>query len=141
MPQTIVHTVVFKNTSAKNLYNLYMDEKKHSQVTGAPARISDKEGSSYSVHNGHITGKNLRLMKNKLIVQSWRGQDWKSTDLDSTFIISLQPKGKNVVLQAIHANIPDKHVKSINKGWYEYYWEPWKKNLARKPILRSSSMK
>jgi activator of HSP90 ATPase len=140
MPQTLVQTVIFKNAAAKDVYNLYMDEKKHSQATGAPARISQKEGSTFAAHNGYITGKNLRLVKNKLIVQSWRGQDWKSSDLDSTFVISLQQKGKNVELQAIHANIPDKHAKGIDKGWHEFYWEPWKKFLAGKPILRSKSM-
>jgi activator of HSP90 ATPase len=140
MPKTIIQTVVFKNTNAKDVYNLYMDEKKHSQVTRAPARISQKEGSTYSVHNDYITGKNLRLVKNKLIVQSWRAQDWKSSDLDSTFVISLQQKGKNVELQAIHANIPDKHVKGIDKGWHDHYWEPWKRFLAGKPLLKPPSM-
>jgi hypothetical protein len=52
----------------------------------------------------------------------------------------LQPKGKNVELQAIHANIPDKHVKGIDKGWHKHYWGPWKKFLAGKPILKSPSM-
>jgi activator of HSP90 ATPase len=140
MPQTIVQTVVFKNAAAKDVYSLYMDEKKHSKATGAPAKISQKEGSPYSVHNGYITGKNLRLVKNKLIVQTWRAQDWDKNDSDSTFIISLQPKGKNVELQAIHANIPDKHVKGIDKGWHMHYWGPWKKFLAGKPILKSPSM-
>jgi len=140
MPKTIVQTVVFKKTSAKDVYSLYMDEKKHSQATGAPAKISHKEGSTFSAYNGFITGRNLRLVKNKLIVQSWRGKDWKNSDLDSTFIISLQQTGKNVELQAVHANIPDKHAKGIDKGWYEFYWEPWKKFLAGKPIVKSSSM-
>jgi activator of HSP90 ATPase len=117
-----------------------MDEKKHSQATGDPAKITAKVGSTFSAGNGYITGKNLHLVKNKLIVQTWRARDWKSSDLDSTFIISLQPKGKDVLLQAVHANIPDKHVKGIDKGWHEYYWEPWKKYLAGKPVLRSPSM-
>jgi activator of HSP90 ATPase len=140
MPKTIVQTVVFKNATTKDVYDLYMDEKKHSQATGDPAKITAKVGSTFSAGNGYITGKNLHLVKNKLIVQTWRARDWKSSDLDSTFIISLQPKGKDVLLQAVHANIPDKHVKGIDKGWHEYYWEPWKKYLAGKPVLRSPSM-
>lgn len=140
MPRTIVQEVVFKNTTTKDLYDLYMNAKKHSAATGAPAKISAKEGSSFSVHNGYITGKNLQLLKNKLIVQTWRAKDWKKEDIDSTFIIALQTKGKDVVLQAVHANVPDNQAKGIDKGWHDFYWEPWKKYLDGKPILKSPAM-
>lgn len=140
MPKTIVQKVVFKNTTPKDLYDLYMNAKKHSAATGAPAKISAKEGGTYSAHNGYITGKNLHLVKDRLIVQTWRAQGWNTDDIDSIFIISLEPKGKNVVLHAIHANLPDKHAESINKGWHNHYWEPWKKYLAGKPIAKSPEM-
>jgi activator of HSP90 ATPase len=84
-------------------------------ATAAPARMSRKVGGKYSVYNGYITGKNLHLVKDKLIVQTWRGQDWEESDLDSTFILSIEQKGKDVVLQVVHANVPDKQVKSIDK--------------------------
>jgi activator of HSP90 ATPase len=140
MSKTIVQEVVFKNTTPKALYDLYMDAKKHSAATGSPAKISGKVGGSFSAHNGYITGKNLQLLKNKLIVQTWRAQDWNKDDLDSTFIIALKPKGNDVVLQAVHANVPDEQAKGIDKGWHEFYWEPWKKYLAGKPILKSDEM-
>ena len=52
MPKTLVQKVVFKNATVKDLYDLYMDAKKHSLTTGAPAQISAKEGSTYSAHDG-----------------------------------------------------------------------------------------
>jgi activator of HSP90 ATPase len=140
MPKTIVQKVVFKNTTPKDLYDLYMNEKKHSIATGAPAKISAKEGAAYSAHGGYITGKNLQLVKDRLIVQTWRAQGWDKEDTDSIFIISLEPKDKNIVLHAIHANLPDKHAASIDKGWHNHYWEPWKKYLAGKPIAKSPEM-
>ena len=140
MSKTIVQEVVFKNATTKDLYDLYLDAKKHTVATGAPVKISPREGTRYSVHSGYITGKNLYLVKDRLIVQTWRAQDWSKEDVDSTFIISLKPKGKDVVLQAVHANIPDKHVKGIEKGWHDFYWEPWKKYLAGKPIAKSQAM-
>ena len=140
MPKTIVQKVVFKNTTPKILYSLYMDAKKHSELTGAPAKITAKEGTKYSAHGTYISGKNLQLIPDKLIVQTWRAEDWSKDDVDSTFIIHLEPKGKNVVLHAIHANIPDEQVDDISKGWHEYYWEPWKKYLEGNPIGKSSTM-
>lgn len=140
MPKTIVHQVLFKNTTAGKVYNLYMDPKKHSEISGAPARISGKEGARYSFHSGYITGRNLHLVKNKLIVQSWRGSDWTSRDADSTFIIHLEQKGKNVSLVATHANVPSKHAGHLSKGWYSHYWNPWKRVLAGKPARKSAGM-
>jgi activator of HSP90 ATPase len=138
MPKTIIQDVVFKNTTPKALYELYIDGEKHSIATGAPAKISAKEGSEYSVHSGYITGKNLQLVKNKLIVQSWRAQSWSADDIDSTFIIYLEPQGSDTLLHAVHANLPDGAADSVNSGWHKMYWEPWRLYLAGTPIAKAS---
>ena len=140
MSKTLVQKIVFKNTKAKDLYDLYMDAKKHSEATMAPAKITAKEGSRFSAHEDYIGGKNLRLVKNKLIVQTWRASNWKNEDPDSIFIISLEAKGNDTVLHAIHANLPDEHADSINKGWHDYYWKPWKKYLSGKPMDKYMKM-
>ena len=136
MAKTIIQKILFRNSSPKTLYDLYMDPQKHSMISGAPATISAKEGTKYSVHGGYITGKNLQLVKNKLIVQTWRARGWEKNDVDSTFIIHLEQKGNDVILHAIHANLPDKHSDSIAKGWHDHYWKPWKQHLAGKTITR-----
>ena len=136
MAKTISQKIVFKKTTPKALYELYMNAKKHAMISGAPATVSSKVGGKYSVHGGYITGENLHLVKDKLIVQTWRAQGWDENDVDSTFIISLEPKGKDVILQAIHANVPDKHEAGIAKGWIDHYWNPWKQHLAGKTITR-----
>ena len=140
MSKNIIQKVIFKNTTSKVLYDLYMNAKKHSMATGAMAKINIKVGSKFSAHGGYITGKNLQLVKDKLIVQSWRAQGWDKEDVDSTFILRLETKGKDVVLHVVHANLPDKHASGIDKGWFAHYWEPWKKYLAGKPIAKSPAM-
>jgi len=70
MSKTITQKIVFKNTKPQQLYDLYMNAKRHSVATGAPAKISTKKGGKYSAHNGYITGENLQLIKNRLIVQT-----------------------------------------------------------------------
>ncbi len=140
MPKTITQKVVFKNTTPKALYDLYMDAKKHSAATGDTAKITAKEGAKYSSYSGYISGKNLQLIKDKLIVQTWRAQDWNKSDIDSTFIINLEAKGKDVVLHMIHVNVPDKQASSTDKGWHDYYWKPWKQYLAGKPVAKAATM-
>ncbi len=103
-------------------------------MTGVPAEITSKEGADYFAHDGYIKGKNLRLIRDKLIVQSWRASSWNHTEMDSTFILMLEQKGKDAVLEMIHANVPDNEMESLAKGWNQYYWEPWKSYLAGKTI-------
>jgi activator of HSP90 ATPase len=140
MAKNIVHKIVFKNTAPKALYDLYMNSKKHSVATGAPAVLSNKTGGKYTAHNGYITGENICLLKDRLIVQTWRTLEWDQSEPDSTFTIILDQKGKNTELLAIHSNLPDKYAESIDKGWHQHYWEPWKKYLAGKPIAKSPAM-
>lgn len=140
MSRNIVQKIVFKKASPSVLYDLYMNQKKHSMVTLAPAKISPKAGTKFSAHDGYITGENLFLVRNSFIMQTWRGKDWDKKDPDSIFIINLTPKGKDTVLHAIHANVPDKHADGIDKGWYSHYWNPWKKFLAGKPISKYPEM-
>ena len=131
MSKTIAQKILFKNTTPKVLYDLYMDAKKHSDVTGGKAVITKKEGTKFSAYNKYITGKNLQLIKDKLIVQSWRASDWQESDMDSTFILSFTQKGNDVVMEMVHANVPDEQAKSLTTGWDEYYWKPMKAVLKR----------
>jgi activator of HSP90 ATPase len=136
MAKTISHKVIYKKTTPKSIYDLYMNAKKHSMIAGGPVQISAKEGTSFSAHGGYISGTNLKLIKDKLIMQTWRAQNWDKTDGDSIFMIMLEPKGKDVIVHAVHTNVPDAHVASIDKGWHDHYWNPWKQYLAGKPITR-----
>lgn len=130
MAKTITQKVIFKNTPAAVLYDIYMDPRKHSAVIGGAVTIAPKEGTAFAAHGKYITGKTLQLIKNKLIVQSWRASDWGKAELDSTFILRFEQVGKDGVITMVHANIPDKHVKSIKDGWNKFYWHPWKEYLA-----------
>jgi activator of HSP90 ATPase len=133
---TIIQKQVFKNTQSEALYELYMNAGLHSLITAGQVEISDKVGSSFKAFGGYITGKNLMLVRNKLIVQLWRGSDWDKKDSDSVFVISLEQKGKDTLLNMLHANVPDKKKASLSKGWKEHYWNPWKQHLAGEAITR-----
>ena len=109
-----------------------MNAKMHSQLTGGKAKITDKEGTSFSAYDGYCSGKNLQLIKGKLIVQSWRATDWNDDDTDSTFILLFEQKGKNAEVTMTHANVPDSQAKALGDGWNEFYWTPWKNYLSQK---------
>ena len=133
---TINQRVVFKNTSTKKLYRLYMDANLHGFITAGPVNISSKAGSRLNVFGGYITGRTLMTVNNKLVVQSWRAAKWSKIDPDSALILSFEQKGRNAVMYLCHANVPAGRAKGLNKGWHEHYWTPWKQYLAGRKITR-----
>jgi len=133
MAKTITQKIVFKNQDAPGLYKIFLDSKLHSLITGGEdAKITDKEGAKYSAHGGYCFGKNLQLVKGKLIVQSWRASDWNNEELDSTFILSFEQKGNDAIINMTHANVPDRQAASLKTGWDDFYWKPWKAYLRNR---------
>ena len=137
MSKTISQKVVFKNTTTKALYDLYMNARLHSMIAGGPVKIVAKAGTKFSAFGNSIRGKNLYLVKNRQIVQTWRGGDWNKKEPDSIFMISLEQKEKDVLLNMVHGFLPDKEMAGIKKGWFDYYWNPWKQYISGKTITRS----
>ena len=117
MPKTLIQKVIFKNQKASALYSMYLNSSHHTKMTGGKASIRPKVGTSFSAWDGYIIGKNLQLISNSLIVQSWRAPDWDNSDADSTLVLLLEQTGKDVRLTMTHANVPDKHVSGIKEGW------------------------
>ena len=131
MTATINQKVIFQNTTTKKVYALYMNTKKHAMISGGSVKVSEKPGSKLEVFDGYITGETLLTIKNELIVQQWRGSDWKKSASHSVLVIALQQKGKQVILNVTHSNIPADKSADLNKGWHEFYWDRYKKHLSK----------
>jgi activator of HSP90 ATPase len=132
MAKTIQQKIVFKNSTPEALYRCFLNPKQHALIIGGPVKISAKEGSAFSAYNGWCYGQNLQLIKNKLIVQSWRAADWSEEDVDSTLVLLFEMKGKDALLEMVHANVPDRHAAALSAGWKQFYWNPMKDLLALK---------
>ena len=112
------------------LFEMFMDSKKHSAATGAPARISRRAGGKFTAFGGQLHGKNLAVVPNKMIVQSWRGP-WRAQDLDSILVITFEKVAGGTQVNLVHSNVPEHDHKGVSEGWPKYYWEPWKAYLKR----------
>ncbi len=128
MTKAIEQTVRFSATPAE-LFEMYLDSKKHSAATGGTARMSRKVGGKFTAWEGQLNGKNLLIVKNQMIVQEWRSSQWKASDSPSILILTFSkaPGGSQVDLT--HVNVPEHDHAGVTKGWTKYYWEPWKKYL------------
>lgn len=132
MSKTIQQTIDFKGATAKELYNLYMNPKLHSAVTGAPAEISKQAGERFSAHGGRIRGKNLHVVANKMVVQAWRAKGWDRKDPDSILTLRFEDVEGGARVSLVQALVPDAQVADLKKGWTGHYWKPWKAHLKAK---------
>ena len=123
MSGSIRQTVVF-DAGPERVFEALMDSKKHAAFTGAPARISRKVGGAISAHSNFIAGYNLHLVKNRAIVQAWRGSNWpKESWSVASFLLESARGGKTKLTFEQHG-VPKAALKGIAAGWRSVYWEP-----------------
>jgi activator of HSP90 ATPase len=130
MTPVIEQSISFDATPAK-LYDLFMDSAKHTAATGMPAKVSRKSGGKWSAFSGMILGKNLVLIPNRMIVQTWRSSEWKKRDPDSILVVSFEKSASGGAhVHLTHVGVPEYDHQGVTDGWVKFYWEPWKAYLA-----------
>ncbi|PYM95750.1 MAG: hypothetical protein DME04_03925 [Candidatus Rokuibacteriota bacterium] len=130
MAKTIQQSVTFR-TTPERLYDVYMDSKKHAAAIDATASMGRRAGGRFSAYGGMLRGRILALVPGRMIVQSWRGADWRKGELESILILTFSRARGDARLDLVHANIPDRRVAGVRRGWSTYYWRPWRIYLRR----------
>ena len=132
MTPTIVQSVVF-SASAKELYDIYLDAKRHAACTGGKVKISTKAGGAVfrrlmeSYHR-----RTLWTIPGQMIVQRWRSKSWKKSDPDSILVFDISSADKKGRIDLVHVNVPEQSDHAgVTNGWKKYYWTPLKAYLHR----------
>ena len=130
----IVQTVYIE-ASPEEVYDAFLDAKKHGAFTGSPATTNAKVGAEFHAWDGYITGKNVELVKGKKIVQEWETSEWPEGYPRSRLELTFTPKKGGTELKMVHSQVPAEQVDEYTSGWPESYWEPLKAYFAepRKP--------
>jgi activator of HSP90 ATPase len=128
MPPVIQQHVEF-SVPPQELFELYLNSRKHAAATGAPAKLSRKVGGTWSAHGGMIGGRNLLIVPGRVIVQSWRAKFWKKEDISILILKFLKTRG-GARVDLVHVGVPSYDQQGVRGGWPKYYWKPWKRYLA-----------
>jgi activator of HSP90 ATPase len=133
MTPTIESGAIFHNATPAQLYEFFMDPKKHTAATGMPANISRKVGGKWSAFGGMILGKTLALVPNRMIVQAWRSSQWKKADPDSILVVRFEKSASGGATVALtHVGVPEYDHDGVRQGWIKYYWEAYLASRKRK---------
>jgi len=108
-----------------HVYSAWMSSTGHTRMTGSPAVITDAIGTEFTAWDGYIRGRNLELVEDRKIVQSWRSMEFSPDEEDSILEVTLEPVGENTRLTLHHYNLPP-HGAQYEKGWEESYFQPMK---------------
>jgi activator of HSP90 ATPase len=118
-------------TKAQILFDIFMDAKLHSKVTGSKATVQQKVGGKFTAWDGYITGKIVDIVPAKRIVQSWRTKDFTPADSDSQLTIEFNALApRKVRLKLTHTNLPAGSEEGYRKGWKDFYIEPIKEYVS-----------
>ena len=116
----------------EKFFDLFLSSKSHSEFTDSEAKITKKIGAKFSTYNGYINGKNLKLERGKLIVQSWTAKDdsWP-TGHESIVTMELSEDNGSTKVKFTHENVPVQAYEFISQGWLDDYWIPLEEYLDR----------
>ncbi len=127
MNEAIHHHVHFNGATAADLFEIYTNSQKHSAIHGgAETTITKNEGETFSLLNGNLTGKNLKIVSGRMIVQSWRGNIWEEEDPDSIVTLIFSDTEEGAKIELVHAGTPD----PFPDRWEEIYWAPIREYLS-----------
>lgn len=115
MMNVIRQSVRFK-ASPEALFNIYLDSQKHGAAIDDKVSISRKVGATFTAFNGGLRGRNLLIVPNRMVVQSWRANSWKKSDADSILILLFSKAGRGGQIELIHANVPGHTYAPLNRA-------------------------
>ena len=111
------------------VYQALVDATEFAKLSGAPATGTAAEGGSFSLFGGHITGRQIELVPNRLVVQAWRAKTWPA-GVYSIARFELQGDGSKTRVVFDHDGFPADMKDHLTAGWISNYWEPMHKLLG-----------
>ena len=130
MPKTIQQTVRFP-ASPEELFDSYLDPRRHAVITGHPVTISTKPGSKFRAFDGMLSGRIVAVIPKRLVVQTWRSGKWEKQDADSILILAFSGDPGYGQIDLIHVNVADHDVQGVTEGWEKSYWALWRRFLGQ----------
>jgi activator of HSP90 ATPase len=143
--EVIMRKVIRQSITIKakphEVFETLMDSQKHSRLTGHKAYISRRVGGRVEINDEAITGRNIELIPDRKIVQTWRDSRWPQ-EYHSTVTFLLDQYNDETKLTFVQTGVPAEDYESLKQSWYENYWKPLKATLEKSErAQRRSSLK
>lgn len=132
MKATTIKQKTLIPATPNEVYDAFMEAKKHSAFTGSKATSDPKVGGEFTAWDGYISGSNLELVKGKKIVQEWSTTDWPDKFPPSRLELTFKEAKGGTEISMIHSNVPAEQADDLAEGWNEFYWKPMKEYFTKR---------
>jgi activator of HSP90 ATPase len=99
-------------------------------IGAKPAEIDAVAGGAFAVFGGYISGRNIDIVTDELIVQAWRVGSW-APGIYSLARFLLVDRGSSCRIVFDHTGFPAGKGVNLANGWRDNYWQPLAKLLAQ----------
>ncbi|KAA6459125.1 hypothetical protein DYQ86_17820 [Acidobacteria bacterium AB60] len=131
-----IHQEISLSAAPVRVYQLLTDGREFAAATARPAEIDATEGGAFSIFGGYIQGRQIELVPEQRIVQSWRGIDW-APGVHSIVRFTLAPEGNGTRLIVDHDAYPEGPSpfyptwhEHLSTNWPVFYFEPFANYFA-----------
>jgi uncharacterized protein YndB with AHSA1/START domain len=128
---TIIQKVVIP-ASPEEVYDAFMDARKHSEFTGAKATCDPTVSGKFTAWDGYISGRNLELQKGKRIVQEWITVEWPKGYPPSTLELTFRKVKDGTEVRMVHSEVPEEQADEYRQGWVDNYWDLLKEYFRKR---------
>ena len=119
---TIIQKVVIP-ASPEEVYDAFIDPRKHSEFTGSEATCDPTVGGKFTAWDGYISGRNLELEKGKRIVQEWVTAEWPKGYALSILELTFRRVKGGTQVRMVHSHVPVEQADDYRQGWIDNYWD------------------
>lgn len=128
--RSIIYQSVVMPASAEALFDMYLDPLTHAAFTGQPVIIGADSGAEFRAFGGMLSGSMLKVVRPRLIVQSWRSAHFGDADRDSTLVLTFSDSADGGRIDLVHVDVPECDYDGVTKGWEKFYWTPWREYIG-----------
>ncbi len=129
--RTIEQSEHFSGVRPDEIYDAFLNGRKHSGMTGAKATCDARVGGKFTAWDGYISGEILELDPGKKIVQTWMTTEWPEGAEPSHLEWTFAEKDNGTKVTMVHSKVPPSQADSYRQGWIDYYWTPMKEYFSK----------
>ncbi len=131
MKNTTIKQTLVVQAEPDEVYDAFLDAKKHSTFTGSKATCDPRVGGKFTAWDGYISGKNLELVKGKKIVQEWVTTEWPEGYAPSRLELTFKKTKGGTEISMVQSEVPAEQADDIRQGWIDFYWDPLKEYFKK----------
>lgn len=125
-----IFQVVHVDARPSEVYDMLLDQAKHSAFTQKAAEIDPHEGGAFSFCNKNHTGYFIKLIKNKRIVLAWTHKRFPGSHYSIVDLSFERDEAGGTQINLNHMGVPEHCDGWLTEAWRKTYWKPLSEYIA-----------